>query len=181
MDERTYLAAAAQGDRDAFSELVRLHQSRLRGMVALSVRDRDDVLDIVQESFVDAWRGLEHFDSTREFGPWLRTICRNRLAKYMRDHVAKRSHAVALVDAALQQERFTATTDEVDDKRLFDLRRCLEQLDHDHRELVRQRYADGVAVTDLAQQLGKSPNAVSMILLRIKAILQRCVAGEAAS
>jgi DNA-directed RNA polymerase specialized sigma24 family protein len=46
---------------------------------------------------------------------------------------------------------------------------------------VRQRYADGVAVTDLAQQLGKSPNAVSMILLRIKAILQRCVAGEAAS
>jgi len=57
----------------------------------------------------------------------------------------------------------------------------LEQLDHDHRELVRQRYADGVAVTDLAQQLGKSPNAVSMILLRIKAILQRCVAGETVS
>jgi RNA polymerase sigma-70 factor (ECF subfamily) len=181
VDERTYLAAAAQGDRDAFSELVRLHQSRLRGMVALTVRDRDDVLDIVQESFVDAWRGLEHFDLTREFGPWLRTICRNRLAKYMRDHVAKRSHAVALVDSVLQHERFATSVNEGDDKRLFALRRCLEHLDHDHRELVRQRYAEGVAVTELAQQLGKSPNAISMMLIRIKAILQRCVAGGAVS
>ena len=57
VDERMLISAAKGGDREAFSGLVRLHQARLRALVALSLSERDDVLDVVQESFVDAWRG----------------------------------------------------------------------------------------------------------------------------
>ena len=173
MDERELISAAIAGDQDAFADLVRLHQARLRGLVALSLSDRGDVLEVVQESFVDAWRGLDHFDQAREFGPWLRTICRNRTLKFLRDRLPKRRRELALVDEALIAAPVAI------DGRLAALRRCLEQLDADHRRLLEQRYANDVAVQDLAVALGKSPNAVSMILLRLKDVLHRCMSGAA--
>ena len=179
MDERHLIAAAAAGDREAFSGLVVLHQARLRALVAMTLSERDDVLDVVQESFVDAWRGLESFDQKREFGPWIRTICRNRTMKFVRDRLPKRRRELALVDEIL----ITAPSEAEEQcaGRLTALQRCLEQLDADHRRLLEQRYGDGVEVQTLAQSLGKSPNAVSMILLRLKTVLQRCVAGTVSS
>ena len=172
MDERALITAAVSGDQDAFAGLVRLHQARLRGLVALSLSERDEVLEVVQESFVDAWRALDRFDQRREFGPWLRTICRNRTLKFLRDRLPRRRRELALVDELL----IAAPVSEPGDDRLAALRRCLEQLDADHRRLLEQRFAEGAAVQDLALALGKSPNAVSMILLRLKAALMRCVA-----
>lgn len=173
MDERDLIRAAVAGDQEAFAGLVRRHQARLRGLVALSLSERDDVLEVVQESFVDAWRALERFDQSREFGPWLRTICRNRTLKFLRDRLPRRRRELALVDEAL----LAAPAVEPADDRLTALRRCLEQLDAAHRRLLEQRFSAGVAVQDLAVALGKSPNAVSMILLRLKQVLHRCVAG----
>lgn len=172
-DESALITAAVAGDREAFGQLVRRHQARLRALVAFSIADRDDVLDLVQESFVDAWRGLERFDATREFGPWLRTICRNRVLKHLRDRLPKRRRELALVDEAL----IAAAPEEAPEGRLAALRRCLEALDDGHRALLERRYHDGVAVQELAGELGKSANAVSMILIRLKGVLQRCVAG----
>ena len=153
-------------------------QARLRALVALTVTDRDDVLDIVQESFVDAWRSLDRFDTTREVGPWLRTICRNRVLKHLRDRLPKRRRELALVDEALIASE-PAEAEEAPEGRLVALRRCLQALDASHRSLLERRYHDGVAVQDLASELGKSANAVSMILIRLKGVLQRCVAGAA--
>ncbi len=175
MDERDLITAAVAGDQEAFAGLVGLHQARLRGLVALSLSERDDVLEVVQESFVDAWRALDRFDQTREFGPWLRTLCRNRTLKFLRDRLPKRRRELALVDELM----LAAPVSEPVDDRLAVLRRCLEQLDGDHRRLLEQRFAEGAAVQDLAVALGKSPNAVSMILLRLKGVLMRCVAGAA--
>lgn len=181
MDDTSLIKAAQAGDREAFGQLVRLHQARLRALVALTLTDRDDVLDIVQESFVDAWRGLDRFDATREFGPWLRTICRNRVLKHLRDRLPKRRRELALVDEALiaSEPAEVAESEEAPEGRLVALRRCLETLDASHRALLERRYHDGVAVQDLASELGKSANAVSMILIRLKGVLQRCVAGAA--
>jgi RNA polymerase sigma-70 factor (ECF subfamily) len=173
MDESQAIGAAIAGDREAFGHLVRLHQARLRALAALSLTDREAVLDVVQESFVDAWRALDRFDRSREFGPWLRTICRNRVLKHLRDRLPRRRRELALVDEALIAA--PPAEDAAPEGRLSTLRRCLENLDDHHRKLLERRYHDGATVQDLAQALGKSPNAVSMILLRLKAVLQRCM------
>ena len=174
MDEPDLVIAAKGGDREAFAELVRMHQARLRAMAALTVVDRHDVLDIVQESFFDAWRGLSGFEQDRDFGPWLRTICRNRVLKHLRDRLPRRRRELALVDEALLE---VPPDDEgAGEDHLAILRRCLAAIDPAHRRLLEQRYHDGTAVAELAAGLGKSPNALSMMLIRLKAALQRCVA-----
>jgi len=178
MDEAAWVRQAMAGDRDAFAELVRLHQARLRALVALSIPGRDDVHDIVQEAFIDAWRGLPRFDAQREFGPWLRTVCRNRVARFLRDRLPRRRRELALVDAALLASP-SEPDDAVSEQRLGALRHCLESLDEAHRRLLAMRYLDQLAVQDIATALGKSPNGVSMMLIRLKAVLMRCVGGQA--
>jgi RNA polymerase sigma-70 factor (ECF subfamily) len=173
VDETDLVRAAREGDREAFAGLVRLHQARLRALAALSLPSRDDVHDVVQEAFIDAWRGLPRFEPGREFGPWLRTICRNRVAKFLRDRLPTRRRELALVDAALLEQPVAPEDD--GERRLSALRACLAELDAAHRDLLAARYRDDVAVQALASDLGKTPNAVSMILLRLKAALMRCV------
>lgn len=173
MDEDRLVRQAQEGDREAFAGLVRLHQERLRGMVALSIPGRDDVHDLVQEAFVDAWKGLDRFTLGSPFGPWLRTICRNRIRKFLRDRLPQRRRELALVDEALLAAP-EATDDDVA-PRLAALRACLDHLGADQRRLLERRYHEGEAVQAIAASLERSPNAVSMLLLRLKALLQRCI------
>src|SRR4051812_13927893 len=101
MDERELVRAAAAGEREAVAALVRAYQARRRALVALSTPSRDDVQDIVQEAFIAAFRGLGGFDHEREFGPGLRTLCRNRMVKFQRGRSGRRGRQLSLVDAAL--------------------------------------------------------------------------------
>jgi RNA polymerase sigma-70 factor (ECF subfamily) len=162
-------------DREAFAVLVRLYQARLRGYVAMYVSNSHDVYDIVQDTFVNALRNLESFDVTREFFPWLRTICRNCMLVFLRAQRLRRGGA-AQVDAALA-EVVARRVDEpagVSD-RIEALRRCLEQLPAGQRDLLDRRYGQGMAVKDLAAVLRRSAASVSMQLLRIRADLMDCV------
>lgn len=172
MDEAMLVRQAQGGDREAFAQLVRLHQERLRGLVALSIPGHDDVHDLVQEAFVDAWRGLPGFDTGRDFAPWLRTICRNRVRKFLRDRLPRRRRELALVDEAL----LAAPEPPEDDRRLPALRACLGRLAEGQRRLLARRYRDGEPVQAIAEAIGRSPNAVSMLLLRLRSALVKCVA-----
>jgi RNA polymerase sigma-70 factor (ECF subfamily) len=176
MDEQALVGRAIRGDRAAFASLVLLHQGRLRGLVALSVARPDDVHDIVQDAFIDAWRGLPGFAADRDFGPWLRTICRNRVHRFLRERLPRQRREVALVDEALLAvPADDRVADESADGRLAALRQCIDALGEEPRRLLTLRFHDEQPVQQIAAGLGRSPNAVSMLLLRIKASLQRCV------
>lgn len=174
MDERQLISAAMAGDREAFTGLVRLHQRSLRALVAMAMLPPDDVSEVVQEALIDAYRHLDRFDPQREFGPWLRTICRNRLQRFLRDRKSRRRHELALVDDAVDHG---AADHEVDATvgRITVLRRCLAKLEERHRQVVTMRFHDGLAVKDIADRLRRSANSVSVLLFQLKAALQRCV------
>jgi RNA polymerase sigma-70 factor (ECF subfamily) len=52
---------------------------------------------------------------------------------------------------------------------------CTNQLSDLDRELIRLRYANGVRVKTLAQQLQRSENAISQSLARIRKLLRECI------
>lgn len=179
MDEHQLVAVATAGDREAFAELVRLHQSRLRSLVASAIPSRDDVYDIVQDAFVDAFCHLDQFDLNQDFGPWLRAICRNRMRKFLRARSVRSRHEAGLVDEALAETMPTAPEDGELPSGITELRRCFDTLAERHRQLLELRFHAGLAVKDIATRLGVSANVVSVTLVRLKAALLKCV--EAAS
>ena len=70
------------GDRSAFSRLMGRHKGPIHGYIRRYVRDPDDAADVLQETFVSAWRALSSYDPGRPFDVWLRRIALNKC----RDH-----------------------------------------------------------------------------------------------
>lgn len=176
MEERDLLRRAQQGDRDAFGQLVALYQARLRAFVARYVSRPDEVFDIVQDGFIDAMEHLDRFDASKEFGPWLRAICRNRMLNHFRSNKVRQNAASALVDQALQ-ETWGAMEDDLEDgaERVAALRRCVDRLEKSQRELIEMRYRREVPLAELARKLGRSAAALSMSLFRLRAALEKCM------
>lgn len=78
-DEDSALARrAAQGDERAFSQLMRRHKGPLHAFARRHVGDPDAALEVVQESFLAAWKALGRYDPTRPFGAWMRAIALNK-------------------------------------------------------------------------------------------------------
>jgi RNA polymerase sigma-70 factor, ECF subfamily len=62
------------GERDAFRELVERYQAYAYALAFRLVCDDERSRDIVQESFIRAWRHLDGFDLSKRFTTWLYTI-----------------------------------------------------------------------------------------------------------
>jgi RNA polymerase sigma-70 factor (ECF subfamily) len=76
LDEAALVGAARQGDREAFMQLVGLHQAGVRAFVHGMLSDPVLAEDIAQEAFLRAWRGLGGFRGEAAFGSWLYAIAR---------------------------------------------------------------------------------------------------------
>ena len=71
-------ARAARGDDPAFTVLMRRYKGGLLGFVRRYVGETDAAMEIVQETFVSAWKALGRYDGRRPFGVWLRAIALNK-------------------------------------------------------------------------------------------------------
>lgn len=72
-----------RGDKSAFDLLVIKYQHKLAKLVAPYVRDSDDVLDVVQESFIKAYKALPRFRGDSAFYTWLYRIAINTSKNYL--------------------------------------------------------------------------------------------------
>ena len=72
-----------RGDKSAFDLLVIKYQHRLAQLVLPYVHDKDDVLDVVQDSFIKAYKALPKFRGDSAFYTWLYRIAINTSKNYL--------------------------------------------------------------------------------------------------
>lgn len=77
-DDGALARRAARGDERAFSTLMRRHKSPLHAFARRHVGDPEAAHEVVQESFVAAWKALDRYDPARPFGAWMRAIVLNK-------------------------------------------------------------------------------------------------------
>lgn len=179
-DEQGRIAAARQGSAEAFTSLVEAYQARVRGYIARWVRDPATVDDLAQEVFLAAWKGIAAYRGESPFGVWLAGIARLQTVSHIRSAARRRRLRDDAVADAVESWRLQAL--EADSDRLAErlaaveqLRRCLDGLGRDQRELVAAHYVAGRACVDLARERDQEPGAVRMALLRIRQTLRACV------
>ena len=68
---------AQTGDGEAFNGLVRLYDRRIYQAAYGILRNPDEAKDMVQETFIRAYKHIERFDPDRPFYPWLYRIAKN--------------------------------------------------------------------------------------------------------
>lgn len=81
---RALLGAARAGSREAFGDLVTLHERAVYRVAVTALGNRDDALDAAQETFVVAWRKLGGFRGDASFRTWLLTIAWRRALDHRR-------------------------------------------------------------------------------------------------
>jgi len=75
--EGALVQRARAGDMRAFERLYREHIGRVYGLCLRLVREPATAEDCAQEAFINAWRGLQTFQTRSAFGTWLHRIAVN--------------------------------------------------------------------------------------------------------
>src|SRR5919199_3124546 len=83
-DATAVLDRARQGDSDAFRVLVERHSRSVFRLAFRMTGNEQDAEDVVQESFLRAYRQLGRFESRANFGTWLYRIVANCSVDLMR-------------------------------------------------------------------------------------------------
>jgi len=179
MDEARLLEEARSGSKEAFAQIVRLHQAHVRAFIARYIRNWDVVEDVAQESFLSAYRGLSAFRGGSSVRTWLLGIARNQALKYVRDEGTRLGGSGSLRTAVFSwlAERIESGPAEVGarEREITALQSCIDSLPGNSAEIVSEHYFHERSATEIARRTGKSGSAIWMSLMRIRAALRRCV------
>src|SRR5262249_13406768 len=173
------LRRVLSGDRDAYASIVAGYQDMLLAYAAFRVPDAALVDEVVQQTFIRAYEQIREFQADKDFGVWLRSICRfmimAELKRVSRDRTNKENYQehlkVQLFEQALDRIQGGA-----DDDVLVRLRGCLGKLQQTARSLVTLRYQEHLKVEEVAQRLNQSASWVATTLFRVRETLRRCMA-----
>lgn len=158
---------------EQFMRLFLQSERELLRYVMAIVPNVSDARDIVQETAVALWQGIEKYDTTRPFVPW---ACRFALNE-ARQHLRAAGRRKRLLDedvAALLESRRIESAQRLDVRREH-LRDCLGLLPADQHDLVRGYYFEEESIDTLAARWGRGTEAVYKSLQRIRAALHECI------
>ena len=135
---------AKEGDHDAFKKIFDHMSDRLFVYTNMRASSRDDALDIVQDTFVDLWKGLVTFtyESDEAFYGFVFIILKRKLYHYR----CRTQNTVSFEDIDIAEDNSVY-------ENLHDVRTQIEALRPQHRELIKLRYWSGLPFKEIALTL----------------------------
>jgi len=178
------VAAAKDGDHQAYAELCRRHSNQIRRTILRITRDAADAEDMLQETFLKAYVHIGRFEGRSAFSSWLTRIAINSALMLSRK---KRSHYVYSLEGGVNGNDFkllepTETAHNPEESCILNALenecvRAIRYLSPTLRAVVQIRYREDASVAQIAEILGISEPAVKSRLLRarskIRAHLER--------
>ena len=146
------------GDDSALSELVKRHHASSYRVAMSLVRDDDMAQDVVQDSFLKAFRALDGFRGDASFRSWLLTITANEARGALRK--SGRRKETALDDVGPIRDDETSPADAaVTAQESERARRMLQQLPEKQRLSVSLRVDEGLSFREIGEVIGSSEGA----------------------
>lgn len=177
-----WVTLAKDGDETALERLYLVYGERVRWMARFGMgkglRSKLESMDLVQDTFMHAFQGMDHFTYTNEgdMVRWLTKIAQN-VVRDQRDklYAAKRD---IRKERPLGRYPSTAgfrgsplglgtTTPSMIASRHEDLARlenAIDELKPEYRDVIILSKIEGLSYTEIGKQLGKSPDAVRMMM-----------------
>ena len=145
---------ARLGDRHAFDLLVLKYQSRLLSLVNRLVSNQSDALDVLQDTFVKAYRSLHTFRGESAFYTWLYRIAVNTAKNHLASKL-KESKDVSVDDEATGElsvlQDFSAPDEEAGAEELQRaILHAIEQLPDDLKQALTLRELEGMSYDEIA-------------------------------
>ncbi len=152
------------GNSSAISELIDRHAKRVRDYIYMLVKDRDLADDIFQETFIKVVRVIDEgrYTDNGKFLSWVLRIAHNQVIDHFRSGRQQQTVSESAAGYDLLGTR-PLMEDNVEDKMVAsqieaDVRRLVEELPEEQREVVKMRYYGGLSFKEIADQTDVSIN-----------------------
>jgi len=177
-------ARAAAGEELAFEELVSRHQARVYRLARRLTADESEAKDVLQETFLAAYRGLPNFRAESRFSTWLYRIATNAALMHRRARARRRTESLEAFLPSFDADgghsgepadlRAASRADEVLDRKLLaeKARAGLDRLPDIYRDAFVMRDLEEMTTAEVAELLGIDPAAVRQRVHRARLMLR---------
>lgn len=156
-----------QGDKAAFMRLVERYQQKVFVVSYSLVRNREDALDLVQETFIRLYQKIHSYRPGENFQAWLMQIARNLSIDFLRKQMVRKEESLDALD--LQREM--AASSQSDPSRFNPgptVQKAVSQLPPRQRDVFILHHYEDLKYEEIAQRLKISVGTVKS--LHFKAI-----------
>jgi RNA polymerase sigma-70 factor (ECF subfamily) len=185
---RSRLARAQRGDEQAFEALTEPHRRELQLHCYRILGSLQDAEDLLQETLLAAWRGLEQFEGRSSLRTWLYTIATNRCLNALRERERRPRAAAApresygeipwlqpypdqLLEGIADSEPGPEARYEAKESVALAFVATLQQLPPRQRAVLVLRDVLGFHAEEAAEMLGSSRASVNSALARARSVL----------
>ena len=164
--EQKIVRKAAAGDRLAFRELVLEHSHAMFRLAWRLTCDESTAEDIVQESFIKAWRKLGDFRMQSSFRSWLHRITVNTAMDHLRKQAKRARIETGEPDWAQTHHGSAAPKHDIQIDVQEQTRAAMMNLREIERSALMLRHFEGHSIKEIAQILDLSAGACKQTVFR---------------
>ena len=172
---------ARQGDQRAFGVLVERHSRSVFRLAFRMTQNEQDAEDLVQETFLKAYKQLHRFDGRSAFGTWLYRIAANCSLDLIRARKNRRERQTTLTSETTDWLDRVAAPDPSPERQARSgqvaslLKPALAQLTELERTAFVLRHYEGCGIEEIAGVLGVQTNAAKHSVFRAVQKLRRAL------
>ncbi|MBM6680763.1 RNA polymerase sigma factor [Pseudoflavonifractor capillosus] len=183
--EQELVSRARAGDTAAFEQLMLDSQDRVYTLCLRMTGDREDALDLAQETFFNAWRGLGSFQGNSSFSTWVYRLASNACIDFLRKRKRRQQgespHSLDDEEAPLPEPADPRGSPEEELERR-ELRRAVERglqaLPDHHRQVLVMRELSGMSYQEIGAVLDLDLGTVKSRIARARLALKKFLVQE---
>lgn len=172
LDDKDLALAMKAGDRSAFDEIVRRYQGRVYAAAYRITGNREDALDVAQESLLKAYRKIDAWQPTGSFLSWLLRLTTNRAIDHIRRRKRRKQERLdetfmtesegVPVEPSVVDTEDAVRANEIDAR----IRASLVVLSPMQRTVFVLRHFEGFSLAEIADELQCTVGSVKVHLFR---------------
>ena len=164
----------AKGNTEAFGEIYDILVERIYRYLFYLVGDKMTAEDILQETFVKAWRAIQSSKvKSQTFIPWLYRIAHNQFV----DTIRKNRRHLSTMEK-VENSYVTRVPDYVVDAEQRDLLKVVDTLPRMQKQVIILKFIEGLSNLEIGQVVGKSQGAVRILQMRALTSMRQQLAAE---
>ena len=173
--EAAVINAVLDGDVNAYEYLVKAYEKNVYNLALRMVGNSEDAYDMSQEAFIKAYNSLHSFRGDSKFSVWLYRIVSNVCLDYLRARNRKATVSLSVENDDGEDVELDIADEASSPQVLLDrsltrdaVRRGLQALPPDHREILLLREIQGLSYEEIADTLDLEVGTVKSRIFRAR-------------
>lgn len=154
--DQILLKSYLSGDEAAFEILIRKHKDKVFAFILSKIKNYNLAHDVFQDTFIKVINSLKRgkYNEEGKFVPWVMRIAHNLVIDHFRRQ--KKTRSIAPTDDfnifdVISNEEKNAEEEMIDDQITSDVRKLIEELPEDQKEVLKMRYYKDLSFKEIAE------------------------------